>query len=137
MNAREELLKITLGRTVTGLLLLVALLIGVIWREALSQKWVQATEGLSKPALAAMLELALLVVVAEALGIAYLGYLLYQSQRVKVSGQIPQLDPPKLKRLCGVLWAEDASPICPVCEILLHLFIVYDEDSFREGLPVS
>lgn len=81
MDATEELLKLTLGKIVTGLLLLIGFLFAVVWREALFQKWILVAERLSKSALMALLALALIGIILEALGIAYLLYLLNRNRR--------------------------------------------------------
>ncbi len=116
MNAKEELLKITIGKITTGVLLLIGFLCAVIWRESLFQKWTQVAEGVSKPALMALLGLVLIAAVLEAFGIAYLLYLLYRRPAVAPA------EPPMLKRF-GVLWDKDESPNphCPADETLLHL----------------
>lgn len=116
MDAKEELLKLTLGKTITGLVLLIGFLLAIVWREALFGKWTQVAEGVSKPALMALLGLALIAALLEALGIAYL-YLLYRSRR-----NIPpqsSTEPTMLKRF-GVLWDKDQNPHCPVDETLMR-----------------
>src|SRR6185503_15255127 len=78
MDAKDELLKLTLGKTVTGLLLLIGFLLLVVWREALSGKLAQVTEELSRQALLAIIGLLIVTVVLESLCIAYLIYVAYQ-----------------------------------------------------------
>ena len=77
MDAREELAKLTLGKIVSGLLLLTGLLIAIIWRETLASKWAQVAEGLSKPALMALLGLVLIAAILEALVILLFSYFLF------------------------------------------------------------
>ncbi len=120
MDAREELAKLTLGKIVSGLLLLAGLLIAIIWRETLAAKWAQVAEGLSKPALMALLGLVLIAAILEALLIAYLLYLLYRNRRVTNSN--PNTVSPPLTGyigMLGVLWDEHDNPCCPICRLLM------------------
>lgn len=130
MDAKEELLKLTLGKIVTGLLLLVGFLILVVWREALFGKWEQVAEGVSKQGLLAALGLALLAVLIEALCIAYLSYVVYQRGRAL---ERASLSPAPLKpfRQYGVHWDEDLNPLCPACDVFLP---IWDNDGSYEIL---
>jgi hypothetical protein len=125
MDAREELLRVTLGKIVTGVLILIGFLIVVVWREALFGKWEQIAEGLSKQALLALLGLALIAAAIELLCVAYLLYLVYRSSRA-----IPTVLPPhKPLRRFGVHWDEDFHPVCPVCDVLLPIH--HDDGEFE------
>jgi len=122
LDAREELLKITIGRTVTGLLLLIGFLCAIIWRGTLFQKWTQAVEGLSKPALMAALGLVLIGAALEALLIAYLVYLLYRRGRTPAlteASALPALTEPQMLKRYGLLWDAEQNPHCPADKTLL------------------
>jgi|SRR6267143_6834529 len=110
-NWKEELAKMGLGKTLTGLLLLVGFLFAILWRETLFEKWTLVAEGLSKPALMAALGLALVAVGLEALAIACLLYVLFRKRPALSAATLP--DPIMLKRY-GVLWDKDQNPHCPV-----------------------
>ena len=116
---KEELAKIGLGKTLTGLLLLVGFLFVVMWRETLFAKWTLVAEGLSKPALMAALGLALVAVGLEALAIACLLYVLFRKQPAPPSATAA--DPIMLKRY-GVLWDKDENPHCPVDKTYMPFF---------------
>ncbi|MDX6576385.1 MAG: hypothetical protein QOE96_2338 [Blastocatellia bacterium] len=126
MDAREELTKITLGKIVSGLLLLIGFLVVVVWRETLFGKWTQIAEGLSKPALMALLGLALIAALLEALGVAYLLYLLYRERPEFAKSPVGPnaITPPTggYVGMFGVLWDEHDNACCPICKVLMsHL----------------
>lgn len=122
MNAQEELAKLTLGKIVTGVLLLIGLLVLIVWRETLYGVWSRAAEALSKQALMALLGLAVLIgLVVIALLAAYIIYLLRDLRQLK------QPAPYKPKRMFGVHWDDEQNPLCSVCESLLHLRFKDDE----------
>jgi uncharacterized protein YbaR (Trm112 family) len=118
MNAKEELLKLTLGKIVTGVLLLIGFLIAVVWREALFQTWTQVAEGLSRPALLALLGLALIGALLEALGIAYLLYLLYRTSSTRKDSHAKT--PQAMTKRFGVMWDADLNPHCPIDTIVMR-----------------
>ncbi len=113
MDWKEELAKLTLGKIVTGFLLLGGFLMAVVWRETLYGKWVQVAEGQSKQGLLALLGLAIMAVLIEALGIACLLYL-YRRKRKPTELEM-------LKRF-GVLWDFDLNPHCPVDKTPMAFF---------------
>ncbi len=122
MDAREELIKITLGKTVTGLLLLAGLLAAVFWREALYSKWEQVTAGLSKQALLAAVGLTLIAVFLESLLIAYLLYLVYRNYRAPLAITAPDAVSAPTSGcigMYGVLWDAHDNACCPLCQVLL------------------
>ena len=114
MDAKEELAKLTLGKIVSGLLILAGLLIAIVWRESLAAKWAQVGEGLSKPALMALLGLALIAATLELLGIAYLLFLLY---RDRSTTKTPK---PEIIKRFGIHWDKDLNPHCPADETLMR-----------------
>ncbi len=119
MDAKEELLKLTLGKTLGGLLLLIGFLILVVWRETLFGKWEQIAGGLSKPALLAMLGLAVIAAAIEGICIAYLVYLVYRARQATQTA--PPIQAKKPTRAYGVHWDEDLFPLCPVCDVFLPI----------------
>jgi hypothetical protein len=114
MDLKEELAKLTLGQIVTATSLLIGSLALIVFREILAEKWAQVTAGLSTRGLSAALGLALIAIVIETTGIAYLLYLLYR-QKPKIA------DPPMLKQF-GVLWDFDLNPHCPVDKTPMAFF---------------
>jgi len=114
MDAKEELAKLTLGKIVTGLLLLIGFLVAIVWRETLFGKWLQVAEGVSKSGLMALLGLALIATLLEGLLIAYLLYLFYRNRR-NTSSQEPTM----LKGF-GILWDHDQNPHCPADQTLMR-----------------
>jgi len=119
MDAREELLKATLGKIVTGVLFLIGFLILVVWRETLYGKWERLAAGLSKQALLALLGLATIVAALELLCIAYLVYLIYRAAKNSETHLPPK--PAKPTRRFGAHWDEDFHPLCPVCDIFMPI----------------
>jgi hypothetical protein len=131
MDVKEELAKSTIGKIVTGLLLLAGFLIAIVWRETLYGKWEQVAGGFSKPALMALLGLAVIAIVLET---AWVGYLLYSGRERKPSP--PPLPPPPEKLLThfGVYWDSRLNPLCPICkQAPLHMRYK-DEETSKETL---
>lgn len=103
---------------ILGLFGLIVLLLLVIWRAVPASAWDTVSEATPKRVLWALLGLAVI-----AIGVETALFLDYR----RGSKHTPV--PYKPRRLCGVLWDEDSSPLCTVCQTLLHLFyIVSGED---------
>ncbi len=107
---------------ILGVFALIALLLLVIWQAVPSEVWGRVSEAIPKRVLWALLGLALI-----AIGLETALFLDYRRGNKHVPA------PPKPKRMLGVLWDDDSNPLCPVCEMLLHIFYL-DADESKEAL---
>jgi hypothetical protein len=98
---------------------LIALLLSIIWLAVPSEVWGKASAVVPKRVLWALLGLAVIAISLETA--------LFLDYR-RGSKHTPT--PYKPKRMLGVLWDEEFNPVCPVCEILLHMFYI-NADSNR------
>jgi len=114
---------------ILGLFALIALLLLVIWQAVPREVWGKVSEAVPKQALWALLGL-------EAIAIGIQAAFALDNRR-KWKNTPPAPPPPpepgKPLRRFGVHWDGEFNPLCPVCEILLHMFYL-DVDESREAL---
>ncbi len=114
-KAQDNIVSIGLG--------LVVLLLLVIWQAVPSSVWDRVSEATPKRALWALIALELIV-------IGLLAASAIDSRRKRKD--TPSEQPQRPVRRFGIHWDDEFNPLCPACEVLLHIF--YPEDASGEVL---
>jgi hypothetical protein len=123
MGWKETLTEKTRDHIVTVLFGLIVLLLLVIWRAVPFAIWDKVLEVVPKQVLWALIALELIV-------IGLLTAFALDSRRKRKN--TPSEQPQRPVRRFGIHWDDEFNPLCPVCEVLLHIF--YPEGASGEVL---